>query len=117
LTKSTLILRDTALLVAAAERTQVSVSFSIGCLDRDVWRLTEPGTPPPDKRVEALRRLTEAGIRCGVLVAPILPGLSDADEQLRQVVEACAEAGAVSIHGLALHLRGGGRGVSRASRA
>jgi DNA repair photolyase len=106
LTKSTLILRDTALLAAASARTDVAISFSVGTLDRRVWKLTEPGTPPPDKRIEALRRLTAAGISCGVLVAPVLPGLSDADEQVRQVAEACAEAGAVSIHGVALHLRG-----------
>ena len=71
-----------------------------------MWSLTEPGTPPPDRRVEALRRLTDAGISCGVLVAPVLPGLSDSEAQLDEVVEACAEAGAVSIHGVALHLRG-----------
>ncbi len=106
LTKSTLILRDTDLLAQAAARTEVSVSFSVGTLDREVWKLTEPGTPPPDKRIAALRRLSEAGISCGVLVAPVLPGLSDGDEQLRAVVEACAEAGAVAIRGLALHLRG-----------
>ena len=106
LTKSTLVLRDAALLAAASERTQVSVSFSIGTLDRSVWSLTEPGTPPPDRRVEALRRLTAMGISCGVLVAPVLPGLSDSEAQLNDVVEACAEAGAVSVHGVALHLRG-----------
>jgi len=106
LTKSTLILRDAALLAAASERTKVAVSFSIGTLDRAVWKLTEPGTPPPDRRVEALRRLTAMGIPCGVLVAPVLPGLSDSEEQLREVVEACADAGAVSISGVALHLRG-----------
>ena len=106
LTKSTLILRDAAALVTAAARTDVSVSFSIGTLDRSVWRLTEPGTPPPDQRIAALRRLTEAGIACGVLVAPVLPGLSDADDQLRSVVEAVADAGAVSVTGVALHLRG-----------
>jgi DNA repair photolyase len=106
LTKSTLILRDAAVLAAASERTDVAVSFSIGTLDRSVWSLTEPGTPPPDRRVEALRRLTAMGISCGVLVAPVLPGLSDSEVQLREVVEACAAAGAVSIHGVALHLRG-----------
>ena len=84
----------------------MAVSFSVGTLDRGVWKLTEPGTPPPDRRVEALRRLTDAGISCGVLVAPVLPGLSDRAEQLEEVVAACAEAGAVSIHGVALHLRG-----------
>jgi len=106
LTKSTLILRDAPLLAAASERTEVAVSFSIGTLDRAVWKLTEPGTPPPDRRVEAVRRLTALGIPCGVLVAPVLPGLSDSEEQLREVVEACADAGAVSISGVALHLRG-----------
>ena len=106
LTKSTLILRDGAVLAAAAQRTEVAVSFSIGTLDRRVWKLTEPGTPPPDRRVEALRRLTDLGISCGVLVAPVLPGLSDGEAQLREVVEACADAGAVSISGVALHLRG-----------
>jgi DNA repair photolyase len=106
LTKSTLILRDAALLAAASQRTDVGVSFSIGTLDRAVWKATEPGTPPPDRRVDALRRLTDMGIRCGVLVAPVLPGLSDREDQLREVVEACAAAGAVSLSGVALHLRG-----------
>ncbi len=106
LTKSTLILRDLALLREACSRTQVSVTFSVGTLDRDVWKLTEPGTPPPDKRVEALRRLTEAGIPCGVLVAPVLPGMSDSEAHLGAVVQACADAGAISIRAVALHLRG-----------
>ena len=106
LTKSTLILRDAALLAAAAQRTDVGVSFSIGTLDRAVWKATEPGTPPPDRRVDALRRLSDMGISCGVLVAPVLPGLSDRDDQLREVVEACAAAGAVAVSGVALHLRG-----------
>jgi DNA repair photolyase len=106
LTKSTLVLRDGALLAAAAQRTDVSVSFSIGTLDRSVWKLTEPGTPPPDRRVEAVRRLTDLGLSCGVLVAPVLPGLSDSEAQLTEVVEACASAGAVSVNAVALHLRG-----------
>ena len=104
LTKSTLILRDTALLAAAATRTHVALNFSVGCLDRSVWRSTEPGTPPPDQRLAAVRRLTDAGLSCGVLVAPVLPGLSDSDDQVRAAVEAAAAAGAVSISGVALHL-------------
>jgi DNA repair photolyase len=106
LTKSTLILRDTAALAAAASRTHVAVNFSVGCLDRSVWQLSEPGTPPPDQRLAAVRRLTDAGLSCGVLVAPVLPGLSDSDDQVRSAVEAAAAAGAVSISGVALHLRG-----------
>ena len=71
--------------------------------------VTEPGTPPPDKRLEAVRRLTQAGVRCGVLIAPVLPGLSDGDDQLRAVAQACLEAGAVSVTPVALHLRPGVR--------
>ncbi len=109
LTKSTLVLRDLPILVEAAQRTTVRVDLSIGTLDEDVWKLTEPGTPPPKRRVEAVRRLNEAGIPCGVLVAPILPGLSDADDQVRAVVSACVEAGAVSVSAVPLHLRPGVR--------
>ncbi len=109
LTKSTLVLRDLDVLTEAAARTSVRLNLSIGTLDRDVWRLTEPGTPPPDRRVDAVRRLNDAGIPCGVLVAPILPGLSDAPEQLEAVVDACVAAGAVSISAIPLHLRPGVR--------
>ena len=109
LTKSTLVLRDLDLLVAASERTRVNMAMSIGTLDREVWRLTEPGTPPPDKRLEAVARLNQAGVPCGVLIAPVLPGLSDSDEQLRAVAKACLEAGAVSVTPVALHLRPGVR--------
>jgi len=109
LTKSTLVLRDTALLAEAARRTRVRLSLSIGTLDREVWQLTEPGAPPPDKRLEAVARLSEAGLRCGVLIAPLLPGMSDSDDQLREVAKACLEAGAVSVTPVALHLRPGVR--------
>ena len=107
LTKGTLVLRDLDRLVEAARRTRVELCFSIGTLDEDVWRATEPGTPHPRKRVEAVARLNEAGIPCGVLVAPILPGLSDGREQLEDVVRACVEAGAPSISPVLLHLRPG----------
>ncbi len=109
LTKSTLILRDLDLLAEAAGRTEVRANFSIGTLDEEVWRMTEPGTPHPLRRVEAVARLNEAGVPCGVLVAPVLPGLSDAREQLEAVVQACVEAGSVSITPLLLHLRPGVR--------
>jgi DNA repair photolyase len=109
LTKSTLILRDLELLREASTRTDVGVNLSIATLDEEVWKTTEPGTPHPRRRVEAVAKLNEAGIRCGVLVAPILPGLSDHPDQVEEVVKACAEAGATSISGLALHLRPGVR--------
>jgi DNA repair photolyase len=109
LTKSTLILRDLDRLVAAAARVPVRCNLSIGTLDADVWRVTEPGTPPPWKRVEAVARLNRAGIPCGVLMMPIVPGLSDDDAQLQATVDACVGAGAVSIGAGYLHLRPGVR--------
>jgi DNA repair photolyase len=109
LTKGTLILRDLDLLVRAAEVAPVSAAFSIGTLDEQVWRETEPGTPHPKARMEAVRTLTEAGIPTGILMAPILPGISDAPEQLRAVVEAAIDAGATHVSPILLHLRPGVR--------
>ena len=109
LTKSALVLRDLDVLTAAARRTSVSVSLSIGTVDPAVWRATEPGAPDPRRRVDAVRRLAEAGIRTGVLVAPVLPGISDSTEQLEEVVTACVEAGATSVTTIMLHLRPGVR--------
>lgn len=106
LTKSTLVLRDLDVLTAAARRTDVRVNLSIGTLDDAVWKMSEPGTPSPRQRVEALRRLNQAGIRTGVLIAPVLPGLSDRPEQLGEVVEAVVAAGAATVSTVGLHLRG-----------
>ncbi len=111
LTKSTLVLRDVALLAEAARRTRVRVDLSIGTLDEEVWRATEPGTPHPLRRVRAVEALNAAGVPCGVLIAPVLPGLSDRPEQLDAVVAACVGAGARSISAVLLHLRPGVREV------
>ena len=105
LTKGTLIMRDIDALAQAAELTDVSTAFSIATLDEDAWARSEPGTPHPRKRLEAVKRLTEAGIPCGVLVAPILPGITDRPEQLRAIVEAAIEAGATHVSPILLHLR------------
>ncbi len=107
LTKSTLVLRDLDLLVEAARGCDVRVNLSIGTLDDAVWRSTEPGTPHPRHRLRAVQQLNEAGVPCGVLVAPVIPGLSDAPEQLAEVGRACVEAGAVSVSTVLLHLRPG----------
>lgn len=107
LTKSTLILRDLDVLLAAAARTEVHCNFSIGTLDEAVWKETEPGAPHPRRRVEAVRKLNDAGIPTGVLVAPVIPGMSDGPEQLEEVIEACTQAGATSISAIPLHLRPG----------
>ena len=82
-------------------------NLSIGTLDEAVWKATEPGTPHPRRRVEAVRRLNDAGIPTGVLMAPIIPGWSDSPEQLEEVAAACVEAGATFVTPIALHLRRG----------
>jgi DNA repair photolyase len=109
LTKGTLILRDLDLLQQAAEVAPVSAAFSIGTLDERVWRETEPGTPHPKARMEAVRTLTDAGIPTGILMAPILPGISDRPDQLREVVGAAIDAGATHVSPIMLHLRPGVR--------
>ncbi|HVM34952.1 MAG TPA: radical SAM protein, partial [Actinomycetota bacterium] len=107
LTKGTLILRDLDLLQEAASVTDVATAFSIGTLDEDVWRKSEPGTPHPRKRIEAVATLNAAGIPCAVLVAPVLPGISDSREQLKEVVTAALDAGATNVSPILLHLRPG----------
>ena len=109
LTKGTLILRDLELLKEAAEVTDVGTSFSVGTVSPKIWRATEPGTPNPRRRLDAVRRLNEAGIPCGVLMAPILPYLSDSDELLEETVAAIAESGATHIAPIVLHMRPGAR--------
>ncbi|MFG3699491.1 Rv2578c family radical SAM protein [Micromonospora sp. NPDC047620] len=109
LTKGTLILRDLPLLRQAAEVTRVGVSFSVGFVDERLWRAVEPGTPSPRRRLDAVRALTDAGFDVGVLMAPILPGLSDDDASIDATVAAIAAAGATSVTPLALHLRSGAR--------
>jgi DNA repair photolyase len=107
LTKSPLLLRDLDLFVELAETAGFSANLSIGTLDEEVWRRSEPGTPHPRARMAAVRQLVAAGVPCGILMAPILPGISDAPEQLRAVVRAAAEAGATHLTPLTLHLRPG----------
>ncbi|MFH8568600.1 Rv2578c family radical SAM protein [Streptomyces sp. NPDC017993] len=109
LTKGTLILRDLELLRQAAEVTDVGISVSVGFLDRELWRTVEPGTPAPDRRLDVVRTLTAHGIPCGVLMAPVIPFLGDAPDQLRATVRAVAESGAGSVTPLVLHLRPGTR--------
>jgi DNA repair photolyase len=109
ITRSPMIVRDLDVLVEAASRTEVGVMFSVPTLDEEVWRRTEPGTPPPRRRLEALARLVEAGVKAGVGMAPILPGISDSPEQLEQVVRASRAAGATGIWANVLYLKAGTR--------
>ena len=109
ITRGPLVVRDIDVLQEASARADVNVYFSIPTLDERVWRTTEPGTAPPRSRLEAVRRLSEAGIDVGVGMAPILPGLSDGPEQLAEVVREARAAGARSIWANVLYLRPGTR--------
>src|SRR5918992_5065562 len=105
LTKSTMIVRDLDVFHRLAQRADVTVSMSVGTLDEGVRRVVEPGTPPGRRRLQILARFAEAGIRTSVLVAPILPGLTDDDEHLEEVVAACAAAGVATASPIVLHVR------------
>jgi DNA repair photolyase len=109
LTKGALILRDLDLLREAAQVTDVSAALSIGSVDRELRGKVEPGAPPPARRLDVVRQLNEAGIRTGVLMAPILPFLTDSEEQLDETVAAIAAAGAAYVSPIVLHLRPGAR--------
>jgi DNA repair photolyase len=109
ITRGPLIVRDLDLLRHAAARAEVSVNFSVPTLDERIWRYTEPHTAPPRQRLRALRRLVDAGIRAGVGVAPILPGLSDDPDLLADVVKAARDHGATHVWANLLYLRPGTR--------
>jgi DNA repair photolyase len=106
LTKSPLLLRDLPLMLEIAERASFSACLSIPTLDEKAWRETEPHTPSPRARLEAVAELNRAGIPTGVLIAPLMPGINDAPDQVEPLLELATQAGATSIGGVALHLRG-----------
>src|SRR5271163_2937499 len=106
LTKSPLLLRDLPLMLQIAQRTSISACLSIPTLDEKAWRATEPHTPNPRARLEAVAELNRAGIPTGVLIAPLMPGINDAPHQVDKLLEMATAAGATSIGGVALHLRG-----------
>ncbi len=106
LTKSPLLLRDLKLMKEINERTEFGAALSVPTLDEKAWRATEPHTPNPRARLEAVAELTRNGIRTGVLIAPLMPGINDAPEQVEPILELAAEAGAAYVTGIALHLRG-----------
>jgi DNA repair photolyase len=109
LTKGTLILRDLDLLLEAAEVTDVGLNVSAAFVDKELWRAIEPGTPAPRRRLDACATLNDNGLRCGVLMGPVVPFLSDSPAQLEAAVRQIAEAGAAHVSPIVLHLRPGTR--------
>jgi DNA repair photolyase len=106
LTKSPLLLRDIELFKEIHEVAGFAANLSIPTLEEKAWRASEPHTPHPRKRIEAVAELNRAGIPTGVLIAPLMPGINDSPKQVEQILELCGEAGAVNIGGIPLHLRG-----------
>ena len=111
LTKSTLLLRDLPLLAELASEGLVSAALSVPTLDERAWRATEPHTPHPAARLDAVRELTRAGVPTSVLVAPLMPGINDDPRLVREIVERARDAGARNVTPIALHLRSGVREV------
>jgi DNA repair photolyase len=109
LTKGTLILRDLDLIEAAARVTEVGLNLSVGFTDADLSAAVEPGTPAPQRRLDACAAITARGLACGVLMGPVLPFLSDSPAQLEQTVRQIAQAGAARVSPIVLHLRSGAR--------
>ncbi len=109
LTKGTLLLRDLDLLEAAAEVTSVGLNLSVGFVDAELSACVEPGTPAPQRRLDACAAITARGLSCGVLMGPVLPYLSDSPAQLDRTVRQIALAGAARVSPIVLHLRPGAR--------
>ncbi len=106
LTKSPLAMRDVEIFERMAKMLPVSVNLSVPTLDEDAWRATEPHTPSPSARLDAVAELRRRGIDSGVLIAPLMPGINDHPDQVRPIVERAKAAGATFLGGVALHLRG-----------
>jgi DNA repair photolyase len=111
LTKSPLLLRDLPIMRQIAQRTTIRANLSIPTLDERAWRTTEPHTPHPRARLEAVAELNRAGIPTGVLIAPLIPGINDAPHQIEPLLAGAANAGATSVGGVPLHLRGEVRNI------
>jgi DNA repair photolyase len=111
LTKSPLALRDIEIFERMAKRLPVSVNLSVPTLDEEAWRATEPHTPSPAARLDAVAELRSRGIDSGVLIAPLMPGINDHPDQVQPIVERARKANATFLGGVALHLRGEVRDV------
>jgi DNA repair photolyase len=109
LTKGTVLARDLPRLRSASADVPVGLGVSIALLDREVAARLEPGAPSPEARLQLVRRITDAGLPCGVMVAPVLPLLTDSTEALDALLARIAAAGATGATVLALHLRPGAR--------
>jgi DNA repair photolyase len=111
LTKSPLLLRDLDLMREIAQVAPISANLSVPTIDERAWRASEPHTPNPRARLEAVGELNRAGIPTGILIAPLMPGINDDPRQVQEILDTAVAAGATSVGGIALHLRGEVRGI------
>src|SRR3954469_23444841 len=109
LTKGTLLRRDIPLLTESAQRVPVGLGVSMAIWDDDLHSALEPGVPTPRARLDLVRAITDAGLPCGVFLAPVLPGLTDGVAELDAALAAIASAGATGVTVIPLHLRPGAR--------
>jgi DNA repair photolyase len=104
-TKSAMVVRDADVLGRISERNRVTVNITVTTTDADLARILEPRAPRPDLRLDALKNLRAAGIRAGVICAPVLPGITDSPRRLEDVVRMAASAGACHVYGNPLFLK------------
>ena len=104
-TKSNLVVRDLDLLKKIAERSEISVNFSLITMNRRLQRVLEPRAPRPELRLRALRELSAAGIRCNIFMMPMIPGLTDSPAGIESIVAAARRCGAADIHARSLFLK------------
>ena len=109
ITKGTLIVRDVDVLSDLADRGGCTVCFSITTLDHERWPQLEPGTPPPGQRLRAMQKLVDSGVRAGVLLSPVIPGITDDLANLEAVVRSAADHGAQFLGTRILYLQPGTR--------
>ncbi len=104
ITKSPLVARDAALLAELSQKHRVKVLISCASLDGELLRRIEARSPAPHARIRALKALTDKGVTVGLLVAPVIPGITDGRAALEALLRAAREAGATSASGQALRL-------------
>lgn len=106
-TKGPMIVRDIDVLKDLSSRATCRVHMSVPTVDDDAWEKLEPGVAHPMKRLRAVRELVDAGIDCGVLMAPIVPGFSTQPRKIEATIKAIADSGATSIGAMVMHMDGG----------
>ena len=109
ITKGPMVVRDVDLLCQLSRHTGSSVCMSVPTVDEEAWQQLEPGTAHPFQRLRAVRALTDAGVDAGVLMAPIVPGISSPPAKIERTIRAIADHGARYVGGFAMHLDGGTR--------